>query len=244
MRQVPKSVSSMPYLIIGNGRLAKHIIHYFDLLNVNYSQWYRSSSTQLSAFNLDNLKILLLINDDEIESFICHNNLQKLQNCFLIHCSGSLATNYAIGVHPLMTFSEKLYDLDTYKSIPFLVDSDEAEFSEIFPELNNPNYSIPFEKKTLYHAWCSMAGNFTSILWMNLFKVFEKEFNLNKSVAEPYMNQIIKNLQNERDPLTGPLKRGDINTINKHLEELRDHPFGDIYIAFTNAYKKMKLETK
>lgn len=238
MRQVPNNANTFSYVIIGNGKLAQHIIHYFQLMEIDYSHWFRKSQTSLSSLALENKKILILINDDAIEEFIIVNKLDKLNNSILIHCSGMLATKLALGLHPLMTFSNDMYDLDTYKKIPIGVDSNEIDIQQVFPELPNQFFNIPFEKKNLYHAWCSMAGNFTSILWMNFFETIQKEFGLDKNIATPYMNKIFSNLQNLDDPLTGPLKRGDKKTINTHLQSLENHPFEDVYKSFVKAYNK------
>ncbi|TAL33488.1 MAG: DUF2520 domain-containing protein [Alphaproteobacteria bacterium] len=66
MRQVPK------YLIIGNGRVARHFVHYFSLLKIKqYSQWDRSQPVaRLKELVDDSNRILLAIRDDAIEPFI------------------------------------------------------------------------------------------------------------------------------------------------------------------------------
>lgn len=66
MRQVPK------YLIIGNGRLARHLRHYFDLLKIKtVSHWDRSQPLpRLRELAVGATHILLAIKDDAIEPFI------------------------------------------------------------------------------------------------------------------------------------------------------------------------------
>ena len=40
MRQVPR------YLIIGNGRMAQYICHYFSALNLSFHQWSRKNPSK------------------------------------------------------------------------------------------------------------------------------------------------------------------------------------------------------
>ena len=238
MGQVPKQ-GEIPYLIIGNGRLAKHIAHYFDLSGIPYLNWHRKSDESLSSLISQTKKILVLINDDEIENFISQNN-KDFEHKTWIHCSGLLSTPLAESAHPLMTFSNFLYDLDTYKSIPFITEKGRENFHDLFPELANINFPIKSELKPLYHAWCVMSGNFTTILWSRFFEMFEKQFGINKEYTFPYLSKISKNLMINESPLTGPLARGDKKVIEKNLLALKDEPFAEIYRAFVNTHNKMK----
>ena len=238
MGQVPKQ-DETPYLIIGNGRLAKHIAHYFDLSGIPYLNWYRKSSESLHLLISQAQKILVLINDDEIENFISQNN-NDFKHKTWIHCSGLLSTPLAESAHPLMTFSNSLYDLETYKSIPFITEKGRENFHDLFPELANINFPIKSELKPLYHAWCVMSGNFTTILWQRFFDILENDLGIYRKYAYPYLTKIAENLGTSTSPLTGPLARGDKKVIEKNLLALKDEPFVEIYRAFVNTHNKMK----
>ncbi|NQT63361.1 MAG: DUF2520 domain-containing protein [Candidatus Marinimicrobia bacterium] len=226
-----------PYLLIGNGRLAKHFNHYLNLLSIPHLHWWRSASSDLQSLIRQSDKILVLINDDAIESFV-EQHKSRTENQLWIHCSGSLETTLAEGVHPLMTFGDTLYDLTTYQSMPFMTTRGRRSFHELFPELINPYSTISSKKRALYHAWASMAGNFSSMIWSEYFQRLEKDFGLNSQLAIPYLNQIFKNIKNSQTPLTGPLLRGDDHTINAHLDSLHNDAFKGIYSAFTEAYRR------
>lgn len=238
MGQVPKQ-SEVPYLIIGNGRLAKHISLYFDLSEIPYLNWYRKSSKSLSSLISQSQKILVLINDDEIENFILQNK-KGFEEKTWIHCSGLLSTTLAESAHPLMAFTNELYDLETYKQIPFVTEKGRKSFKELFPELKNTSFEIEPDLKPLYHAWCVMSGNFTTILWQRFFEVFEKQLNIDKKYSFPYLKMIFENLMKSNSPLTGPLARGDKKVIEKNLLALQDEPFAEIYRSFVNTYNKIK----
>lgn len=238
MGQVPKQVE-IPYLIIGNGRLAKHISLYFDLSEIPYLNWSRKSSESLNSLIPQAQKILVLINDDEIENFISQNK-KGFENKTWIHFSGLLSTPLAESAHPLMTFTNEHYDLETYKQFPFITEKGRKSFKELFPELPNSSFEIEPELKPLYHAWCVISGNFTTILWTRFFEMFENKFGINKEYTFPYLKMISENLINNDSPLTGPLARGDKKVMDNNLLALKDEPFAEIYSAFVNTYNKMK----
>ncbi len=158
MRQVPGNKVKIPYLIIGNGRLATHLSHYFQQLSIPFLQWWRGCEQDFQSLMDQTAKILVLINDDAIEDFI-HNNLITDNHHNWIHCSGLLAIPVAESAHPLMTFSDTLYDLETYQNTLFVTEIGKTSFPELFPELPNPHIAIPSGRKGFYHAWCSMAAD-------------------------------------------------------------------------------------
>ena len=229
---------SIPYLIAGKGKLASHFKYYLQLLDIPVLQWHRNSEVSFTELAIQSEKILVLISDGQIEKFIIDNS--HIKNKIWIHCSGSLNTDLAFSAHPLMTFSDQLYDLDTYKKIPFILSNKHPDFSGLFPELPNPAYVIRAEQKAYYHAWCSIAGNFTSILWSKFFNRLESKFNIPVQAAHPYLKAITDNLINIDNPLTGPLARDDQETIDKHMNALKDDNIKLVYEAFTDFYYQEK----
>lgn len=233
MRQIPK------YLIIGSGRLSAHLAHYFNLSHMAYDIWSRLNNNliELKKLAKDCDVIILAISDDAIVSFIAQNPIIK--NKILIHCSGSLNIDDVIGLHPLMSFGQKLYDLQTYLQIPFIIDSKLEDFQNIFPQLNNQIYLISKNQKAYYHTLCVMSGNFTTILWSKLFNELESKLNIPKKAAFSYLKAITNNLLSDHTKaLTGPLVRRDVATISKNLEALKDDNFLPIYEAFITSWSK------
>jgi len=233
MRQVPQ------YLIIGNGRVARHFQHYFSLLTISFSVWDRSQPIEkLHQLTEQATHILILIKDHAIDAF-CEMNLQKTK-AFCIHFSGSHISPHAYGVHPLMTFHDGMYALEDYFAIPFIVDHDAPEFNALFPNIPNKHIKLDKSDKSKYHALCVMSGNFSCILWQKLFSYFEEELNIPAQFAHPYLYQQTKNLlSNAKTALTGPLVRGDETTLKKNLAALENDPFQEIYLSFVNCYKKI-----
>ncbi len=233
MGQVPRT---NPYLVIGSGRLARHLQHYLTLESIPHEKWDRSSGDPLDPYVALARRVLLLIADDAIEDFLARyvNGEPPLW----IHCSGSVITPLAHCAHPLMTFGDELYDLDTYRRIPFICDRGPRGFAELFEGLANPHTTIVPELRPLYHALCTLGGNFTTVLWLKVFREAERRLGIERELFLPYLEQVASNLAHSRSPLTGPLARGDEHTIARHLETLAGDPFEGVYRAFVEAYRK------
>jgi len=240
MEQVPEA-----YVIIGDGRVATHMSHYFSLLEIPYVQWARSFDKDRSDLNgiIENYShFLILLKDEAIEGFILEN--AALQDKCCIHFSGALSTPYAFGAHPLMTFGPSLYSLEEYKRIPFILDEGEDRFASVFPHLPNPHYYISKELKPFYHALVVMGNNFTTLLWEKLFDEFEERLGLPADVARPILEKTFENVNSRSvgSSLTGPLVRNDEQTIRANLEALQGDAFQEIYEAFVRIFSKSKQE--
>lgn len=237
MGQVPGT--SHLYGIVGDGRLATHVCAYFNYLRIPYVSWSRRTHPGIEPeVVLETCAtILLLINDDAISSFI--ETLKNLCDKTFVHCSGALVLPNVQGVHPLMTFGPKIYDLPTYQRVPFVWEEGKTSFRKLFPELRNPNYSIAPEIKVFYHSLCVMAGNFTTLLWSKFFRELEEKFHLPAAVAFPYLRAITNNLEADYNrALTGPIARKDWATIDRNIEALKGDPYQDIYRAFVEVTTK------
>ena len=225
------------YLLIGNGRLASHLSFYFNNLNIDYLKWDRNSDLTLDKLILRSNKILLAISDNAIEPFI-QKNRNLIQNKLIVHFSGSKSIDVAESAHPLMTFGDRLYERGFYKTIPFITEKGKKSFHQLFSKLPNPNFEINPADKPYYHAWCSIAGNFTTLLWKSFEDRIVNEINLPKKVMIPYLEKIMENLIKSNNPLTGPFAREDIGTVKIHKAALKDDLFLGIYNEFFNYYFK------
>lgn len=233
MGQVP--IDDAPYLLVGDGRLSRHLRHYFDLEGIRWRLWARALGTPLEGA-LDGVRaVLVLISDDAIEGFLAHHLVPDGPPW--VHCSGSLVTPLATGVHPLMSFGDGLYEHDLYRRIPFVSDRGATPFAELFPRLENPHFEIDPAQRPLYHALCAMAGNFTTLLWQRAFAAFEGRLGLPRTALHPYLEQLASNLVRSESPLTGPLARGDRRTVELHLAALAGDPFHAVYSSFVAAHR-------
>lgn len=235
-RQVPN------YLIIGNGRVARHFRHYLTLLELPFQTWNRQLSKQSLHRKISSCThILLLIKDDKIDEFYSTHFKNVQIPC--IHFSGSLVHASMSGAHPLMCFGKDLYDLQQYQRIPFILDHDAPPFNQLLPGLPNQHFRLHKTLKAKYHALCVLSGNFSCLLWQKFLFTLEKEFNFPKTIANAYLRQQMQNLLTDpNNALTGPLVRNDMNTIHQHLNALNDDPFQMIYQSFVTCYQQLQKD--
>ena len=233
------------YGIVGDGRVAHHLSHYFRSMGMRVVGWSRRRCRQDGvplAQVLGNIDVvLLLISDDAIVPFAAAQ--PELAGRTLVHCSGALVAPGIHGMHPLMTFGPALFPLDRYQAIPFVCDAGGPGFREVFPTLPNPAYALAAEHKGLYHALCVLAGNLTPVLWERLLDTFETRFGLPAAAAMPYLHEVVRRIEGPRPfTTTGPVARGDRHTVNHNLEALADEPLRSVYEGFVRALAPGLLE--
>ncbi len=224
------------YLIVGNGKLARHICRYLTLLEIPYLNWSRDQSAlDFSAKLQRSKRVLLLISDQAVEPFF--HGQSGLREKICVHFSGCLIAEGIPSCHSLMTFGSELYDLELYQSIPFICEAEGPGFSELMPGLPNPHTAIPRADKAIYHALCVLSGNFTTLLWRKFFAELKDRWGIPSSLAHPYLKQITQNLiHRPESALTGPLAREDWRTIESNQNALADDPYGEVYASFVKAY--------
>ena len=240
------------YAIVGGGRLARHFSQYFHLLEIPHTCWTRDRCPSFNTFELADAEqrlrqtvrtadcVLLLVSDNAIGAVL--KQYPFLHEKKLIHCSGALSFPGIAGAHPLMTFADSLYELDTYQSVPFMFEAGHA-FDELFPNLSNPHFVINVEDKARYHALCVMAGNFSHVLWKAVSDRFEQQLGLPVETLHPYLKKITNNfIAAPATALTGPLARNDQQTIKHNLQALNGDPLQDLYHAFMRFYQTTEVQ--
>ena len=229
------------FLVIGDGRVAKHTVHYFGQLGLDVLQWSRSSGKALEPLVSKATHVLLLISDRCIDSF--YVSYPQLQAKVTVHFSGSVTCEGVLTAHPLMTFSTDLYDMEDYTSIPFICHEGGMAFEDMLPGVPNPHYRIPADAAAYYHGLCVMANNFTSLLWNKCYREFSSKWAIPKESLWPILRRTCRNLQERPETaLTGPLVRNDMSTINKNLNALQGDPYQQVYRAFVDAELSKRKE--
>jgi predicted short-subunit dehydrogenase-like oxidoreductase (DUF2520 family) len=100
---------------------------------------------------------------------------------------------------------------------------------------------IPPGEKARYHAAAVFASNFPTVL-MCLAEELLREVGIAREVAGPALHPLfasaVENLRGGAgaSALTGPIVRGDVDTVQRHLLALRAHPDTlDAYRALSRA---------
>ena len=239
------------YLLIGDGRLAKHLSHYFHNLGIEHSRWARKMDSQerLKSLLQNSDVVMIAISDTAIAEFaqLVHKMASDHtaakaaapntadQKKTLIHFSGLQSFEGIHGFHPLASFTQALWDESQYRDLCFVSEKGGASFSAVFPGLSNPSFSIEKSAKPLYHALAALAGNGSVLLWNKFLQGLE-ELGLPKEVAFPYIQSVTRNLLSDGpQALTGPISRNDSRALSIHKRELKDDPYWNVYEALIAA---------
>lgn len=157
-----------------------------------------------------------------------------------LHSSGALSSDElaalrsrgaAVGsVHPLMTFVRG--SRPSLAGVPFALEGDPAAVRlarRVVQDVGGHAYSIRKKDKAAYHAW----GTFASPLFTALLATTEQVAVLagvNRKAAKQRMIPIVlQTLANyaafgAAGAFSGPIVRGDVDTVKRHLRVLRSIP--------------------
>ncbi|WP_131781969.1 Rossmann-like and DUF2520 domain-containing protein [Legionella gresilensis] len=176
--------------------------------------------------------------DDDIAPIALELAQKKiiLPGNIVAHCSGVLSSEvlkplqdqgcYIASFHPLKAFRADLFDQNCFKDCDCAIEGDEraiAILSTLFKPLGANLVTIDASKKTLYHAAAVLAANHLVTLATQAIELFV-EAGISEQEAKPVITRLMQtsltNIQcapSLTAALTGPLVRGDINTIAKHI---------------------------
>jgi predicted short-subunit dehydrogenase-like oxidoreductase (DUF2520 family) len=222
------------FALIGSGRMATHLRHYLLALGLPVKCWSRSfAEAPLSQVLAGASHALIAVKDGAIQEVLqqviaeSETASEKIPLC--VHFSGAQTFSKAVGAHPLMTFGPDLMSLEEYRQIPFILDS-KIHLNQVLPGLPNPSLSIAPADKQIYHALCSLAGNGGFLLFREIARAFAVQTGLPAQVLKPYLKQMIDNFIDHPDTgLTGPLVRGDWQTVQGHLTAVASSPQINIF---------------
>jgi predicted short-subunit dehydrogenase-like oxidoreductase (DUF2520 family) len=169
-----------------------------------------------------------------------------------LHSSGALTSDSlqvlrskgadVASVHPLMTFVQG--SQAAFAGVPFAIEGDAAAVraaKEITRNLGGNAYSVRKQDKAAYHAW----GTFASPLLTALLATTEDvaglagvKGNEAKRRMLPILRQTLLNYAalGAAAGFSGPIIRGDMETVRKHLRVLRRAPAArEVYLALARA---------
>jgi predicted short-subunit dehydrogenase-like oxidoreductase (DUF2520 family) len=156
----------------------------------------------------------------------------------VVHCSGAHSLDVlepatrngamAGGFHPLQTFASADYAIANIPGSTFGLEAEEpllSELKQMANALGGRYVVLGAGDKVLYHAAAVIACNYMvtlAKLATDLWQTFGVSTPEATEALLPLMQGTINNLRNVGLPksLTGPVARGDLGTINKHLAAL------------------------
>ena len=148
---------------------------------------------------------------------------------------GNITTNYGV-FYPLQSIRKKM---DSSIPIPFLIDAVRVEAKHTLTRLAHSMGSsvaeADDEKRLRYHVSAVVANNFTNYLF-TLVQDYCKKNGLDFSNLLPLLDETISRLHRHPavETQTGPARRGDLATIESHLELLKKEPeLSELYKNFS-----------
>jgi len=173
-------------------------------------------------------------------------NKKILKNSLIAHCSGALSSKilnplkelgcHVASVHPAKAFYEPCLQKNAFKDVYCLLEGDDTAinwFETAFKTMGARIISILPEDKALYHTSCVIASNYLvtlSACSRELLKNSNIPKKESKAIIQQLMLGTLANLdkaEEANEALTGPLMRGDIQTLALHLHSLKSFPAYD-----------------
>jgi predicted short-subunit dehydrogenase-like oxidoreductase (DUF2520 family) len=174
--------------------------------------------------------------DDAIAQVVAELNWRTGQSA--VHCSGadsldSLQPARAAGAevgafHPLQTFASVAHAIDNLPGTTFALESEGRlleTLKQMALDLEGDWIELGAGDKVLYHTAAVVACNYLVTLAKmatDLWQVFGVSAPEATRALMPLLRGTLNNLENVGLPhcLTGPIARGDLGTIRKHLAAL------------------------
>ncbi|MCL5244207.1 DUF2520 domain-containing protein [Cellulophaga sp. 20_2_10] len=248
-------------VIIGLGNIGTHLYTAFSKLdNVAITMLYNRTEEALLPFKssvktttdskqLPDADVYIIATSDDSIALVSAQ--LTLENKLVVHTSGSVsigvldAKNRKGSFYPLQTFSKGA--TVNFKEIPICIEAenkaDEAVLLQLAENVSSSVHKISSEQRKSIHLAAVFVNNFSNHMYQIGQEICE-ENNVPFSILSPLIQETTAKL-NKLSPYeaqTGPAKRNDISTMQRHLTELTNNTHKDIYSviskSITNSYGK------
>lgn len=241
-------------VIIGSGNVGQHLITAFAKSDaVTVIQAFARNKNSLSHLldsgcitdDYSQLKeadiYIISVSDTAVEEV---SSKIPFSNKLVAHTSGSVSLNELSNnnrkavFYPLQTFS-KTKKVD-FKEIPICLES-ENENDYLFIEklarsISSKIYKIDSDQRKSLHVSAVFVNNFVNHLYKignDICTEHQVPFEILKPLISETANKVLSLSPDEAQ--TGPAKRSDSSTINKHLAILTDQNQKEIYKLLTKS---------
>ncbi len=194
---------------------------------------------------------------DQLSGFGSNNGFY---NKTFVHMSGAhssqllLSLNQAgaeIGsLHPIQAIADVETAVNQLKTTVFSLEGSDGavnQLNELMNVTGNTNFVIKSEQKTLYHmAACTVSNYLVTLVDMGLamYESIGIDREVGYKALYPLIRGTVENLKHmdTKEALTGPIARGDINTVNAHLIAVEDQKTEEFYRFLGKATVQMAKE--
>jgi len=205
---------------------------------------------QLSALPQADLT-LITCPDDEMPALIkkLAEAAMIIPNSIVMHASGILNSDilmplkqqgaHTASLHPLKAFREaNTPNANAFQGVHCAIEGDSEAINQLTPlwqAMGAQVFKLNPEKKAAYHAAAVIASNYLVTLASEAIQLFETSGLPPKNAREiclQLMQTSLDNLKQTNSPkqaLTGPLVRGDVQTVQKHLDAITSKQTKKLY---------------
>jgi len=185
--------------------------------------------------------VVLITTPDDVIADACrsiaeHDGFRK--NAAVLHCSGALPSTIlaparktgalTASMHPLQSFAAARTDINPFDGINMAVEGDGpavAIATRMAQDLGATVHAIKTEGKTLYHAAAVAASNYLVTildLALKMLQAAGMEPAAGFTILKPLIEGTLSNIEKIGipDALTGPIARGDVDTVAAHIEHI------------------------
>ena len=213
---------------------------------------------------------LIATPDNQIESTAkqLHTSAILKPETLIFHCSGLLLSSVlqnkqqdlnVASVHPIHSFASPKQSIETFAGSHCAIEGSAnavTQLDALFSSLGALTFTLDSQQKSLYHAASVMACNYLVSL-LEVSHQMLKEAGIDEAVIDeavidstenssPLETLIRQTLDNyfslgATQALTGPIARGDTDTIETHIKALQQAPDADLWKQLYSALGKATL---
>lgn len=234
----------MKVTVLGNGNMATQLAHAFFQQGIKIHQVYVRTLqkgqeitqhtggqviTRISDLDLNADLYLICVSDDVIVELV--DKIPPHITGTIVHTAGSVSMDVLTkfqqyGVfYPLQTLQKSR--LISFQDIPVLIEGNNeksiAFLQESAEKISKKVQYVNSEKRMMIHLAAVFASNFTNFMYMISEDLLQKQ-NLSFELLHPLILETAQKAirQSPKNSQTGPAKRGDQETIQKHLDLLKE----------------------
>lgn len=244
-------------ILLGAGNVATHLFKAFEKAeNVHVKQWYNRTIDSLQTYknkiditdDLSQLKeadvYIIAVSDDAIARLSLK---LPFENRLVVHTSGAfnihdLDKKNRRGVfYPLQSFSKNA-ELD-FAEVPICIEAlekpDLKTLKSLALALGCKSHKVNSDQRKALHLAAVFVNNFTNQLYRTAHEITEAQ-GVEFDILKPLILESAKKIQDLSPYMaqTGPAKRNDKKTIEKHLNMLEDEQHKAIYKLMTTSIQK------
>lgn len=241
-------------VILGAGNVATHLYKAFKTTtDVRVAQWFNRNLDSISTYKnevsiTDNLSELveadvyiISVSDDAVKGL---TKKLPFENRLVVHTSGTVKIsdidkkNRQGVFYPLQSFS-KSAKLD-FVNVPICIEAKNSEdyhlLKDIATAIGSPSKKVNSDQRQVLHLAAVFVNNFTNQLYRVAHEITESE-GAEFDMLKPLILETAKKVQDLSPYVaqTGPAKRNDKKTLNKHAKLLTNPHHKDIYDLLTKS---------